>query len=179
VKRTHELKARGIDKILILDRGNVELGVPTGWSVKPDPEGLLKLKDSTDSYLLEVSYLQLPPLLPSAPPLEERLRLVLNDTPEAAGHSPIVVSERRGTRLAWAEYTYQCEDPDRGEQRQARGRWLLAANEIFQALLTYYYWADEADGAIAAWEKIVETLRLGTGIPLENPKDHWSLREEH
>ncbi len=178
MKRTHEIKARGIEKILILDRGNVELGVPRGWSVEPDSEGFLKLKDPTDSYLLEVSYLQLPPLLPSAPPVDERLRLVLKDTPEAAGHSPIVVSERPGMRLAWAEYTYHCEDTDRGEQRQARGRWLLAANEIFQALLTYYYWVDDADGAVAVWEKIVETLRLGTGIPLESPTDHWSLGEE-
>ena len=179
MKRAHEFRARGIEKILILDRGNVELGVPRGWSVEPEPEGFLKLKDPTDSCLLEVSYLQLPPLLPSAPPLEARLQLLLQGPPEAAGYSPIVVSERPGMRLAWAGYTYECDDTDRGEQRQARGRWLIAANGIFQALLTYYYWADDAEWAVAVWEKIVETLRFGTGIPLESPKDHWSLREEN
>ena len=178
MKRTHEFRARGLEKILILDRGNAELGVPRGWSVEPDPEGFMTLKDPTDSCRLEVSYLRLPPLLPSAPPVEERLRLVLNDTPEAAGHSPLVVSEREGMRLAWAEYTYECHDTDRGEQRKAQGRWLLAANEIFQALLTYYYWTDGTDWAVAVWGTTVETLRLGTGIPLESPKDHWSLREE-
>lgn len=177
MKRTDELKARGIEKILILDRGNVELGVPRGWSVQPDPEGFVTLKDSTDACRLEVSYLRLPPLLPSAPPVEERLRLVLKDTPEAAGHSAVVVSEREGMRVAWAEYAYGCHDAERGEHRQARGRWLLAANELFQALLTYYYWADDANWAVAVWAHIVETLRLGTGIPLESPKDHWSLRE--
>jgi hypothetical protein len=176
--RAQELRARGIEKILILDRGTVELGVPRGWSVEPDPEGFLKLKDPTDSCLLEVSYLRLPPLLPSAPRLDERLRLVLKDTPEAAGHSPVVVSEREEMSVAWAEYPYACHDPERGERRQARGRWLLAANEIFQALLTYYYWADDTDWAVAVWGDIVDTLRLGTGIPLESPKDHWSLREE-
>ena len=179
MKRADELRARGIEKILILDRGNVELGVPSGWSVEPDPGGFLKLKDPTDSCLLEVSYLRLPPLLPSAPSLDERLRLVLKDTPDAAGYSPVVASEREGTRLAWAEYAYECHDTDRGEQRQARGRWLLAANENFQALLTYYYWADDVGWAVAVWGKIVETLRLGTGIPLETPKDHWSLREDN
>ncbi len=178
MKRLHELRARGIEKILILDRGNVELGVPKGWSVEPDPDGFMKLKDPTDSCLLEVSYLRLPPLLPSAPPPDERLRLVLKDTPEAAGHSPVVVSEREGTRFAWAEYAYECDDPDSGEGRQARGRWLLAADGIFQALLTFYYWADDAAWAVAVWEHIVETLRFGTGISLESPKDHWSMREE-
>ncbi|MBI1893323.1 MAG: hypothetical protein HYS14_04350 [Candidatus Rokubacteria bacterium] len=88
MKRAHELKARGIEKILILDRGNVELGVPRGWSVEPVPEGFMRLKDPTDSCLLEVSYLRLPPLLPSAPPLEERLRLLLEDHPEVPGHTP-------------------------------------------------------------------------------------------
>ena len=179
MKRAHEFRAQGIEKVLILDRGNVELGVPSGWSVEPDPEGFLKLKDPTDSYLLEVSYLRLPPLLPSTPRLEERLRLILKDTPDAAGHSAVAVSEREGMRLAWAEYAYECADTDRGEQRQARGRWLLAANELFQALLTYYYWADDVVWAVAVWGKIVETLRVGNGIPLESPKDHWSLREEN
>ena len=177
MRRAHEFQARGLEKILILDRGNVELGVPRGWSVEPDPQGFLKLKDPTDSCLLEVSYLRVPPLAPSAPPLEERLRLVLKDTPEAAGHSPVVVSEREGMRIAWAEYAYECDDRERGERRQARGRWLLAANEIFQALLTYYYWADDTEWVVGVWGDIVDTLRLGTGIPLESPKDHWSLRE--
>lgn len=179
MKRAHEFRARGIEKILILDRGNVELGVPRGWSVEPDPDGFMKLKDPTDACLLEVSYLRLPPLLPSVPPLEERLRLVLKDTPEAVGHSPVALSEREGMRFAWVEYAYGCDDTIRGDQRQARGRWLLAANETFQALLTYYYWADDADWAVAVWGNIVETFRLGTGIPLESPKDHWFLREEN
>lgn len=177
MKRADKLKARGIEKILIVDRWNVELGVPRGWSVEPDPEGFMRLKDPTDSCLLDVSYLRLPPLLPSAPPLEERLRLLLEETPEVAGYSPIVVSDRPGLRVAWAEYAFECDDTDRGEHRLARGRWLLAANEMLQALLTYYYWADDADWAVPAWENIVETLGLGNGIPLESPKDHWSLRE--
>ncbi|MFQ5830449.1 MAG: hypothetical protein ACE5JD_15025 [Candidatus Methylomirabilia bacterium] len=178
MKRIQRLRARGIEKILILDRGNVELGVPKGWSVESDPEGFVKLKDPTESCMLELSYLRLPPPLPSIPPLRERLRLALEDTAEAAGYSPIVLSERPGIRLAWAEYVYDCDDTDRGERRKTRGRWLLAANDTFQALLTYCYWADDARWAAPVWEKIVETLELGNGIPLESPKDHWSLREE-
>ena len=53
---------------------------------------------------------------------------------------------------------------------------MIASNDLFQALLTYYYWADDTAWAVRAWEAIVETLRFGDGIPLETPKDHWSLR---
>jgi hypothetical protein len=28
------------------------------------------------------------------------------------------------------------------------------------------------------YQTIVETIHLGDGIPLETPKDHWSLRDE-
>lgn len=39
-----ELQARGIEKIFtIVDRRNVEPGVPRGWSVEPDPKGFRRL----------------------------------------------------------------------------------------------------------------------------------------
>jgi hypothetical protein len=30
---------------------------------------------------------------------------------------------------------------------------------------------------VPIWERIVETIDLGNGVPLETPKDHWSLRD--
>src|SRR5437867_2123624 len=47
------------EKIVILDRGNVELAIPRDWSVKLDPEGYMKVEDLTELCLLEVSYLRL------------------------------------------------------------------------------------------------------------------------
>ena len=55
------------ERILILDRGNVEFAYPHDWSFVPDPAGFAKLEDSRKDCLLEVSYLHLPPLLPGAP----------------------------------------------------------------------------------------------------------------
>jgi hypothetical protein len=42
--------------------------------------------------------------------------------------------------------------------------------------MTYCYWQDEAAWAVAAWERMVDTLRLGDGVPLESPRDHWAVR---
>jgi hypothetical protein len=29
---------------------------------------------------------------------------------------------------------------------------------------------------VAVWRRMVETLRLGDGVPLESPKDYWAVR---
>ena len=167
-------RTRRGEKIIILDRGNVEFGYPGDWTVIPDPDGHLKLVDPRDQARLEASYLRLPPLGPDAPSVEERLRYALAAEPEAG--PPIVTVERAGMQLAWAEYRYECDDTDRGERRRARGRCLVASNRRFQALLTYAYWDDDAGWAVPVWERVVETLRLGDGVPLESPKDHWAVR---
>ncbi len=164
------------EKVLILDRGNVELLFPGDWSFQPDPEGFAVLKDPGDAARLEVSYLALPALPPGTPPVEVRLQEVMAESPDAHGHGPVTAFVGAGARLAWAEYEYDSDDTSRGERRRARGRWLLGANEWFQVLMTYYYWVDDAPWAVSAWNRVVETLRLGDGVPLETPKDHWSLR---
>jgi len=63
------------------------------------------------------------------------------------------------------------------ERREARGRLLLAANPWFQAVFTFSYWTDDTAWAVPIWERIVETIELGDGVPLETPQDHWSLRD--
>ncbi len=159
------------EKILILDRGNVELAIPRDWTVKPDPEGFMKIQDPVPDFLLEISYLRLPALPPDAPDVAGRLRAVL---PQPA---PITAVDRGDLRLAWADYGYEADDTEKGRRRMARGRWLIADNGRFQVLATYYYWADEAARAIPPWERIVATIRLGFGEQLSDPREHWSLRD--
>lgn len=165
------------EKILILDRGNVEFAYPHDWSFSPDPAGFAKLEDPKKDCLLEVSYLHLPPLLPEAPDVASRLRHVLDESKEGRG-AGITSIDRGDLRLAWADYSFESADRERGGiQRAARGRWLLADNARFQVLMTYYYWVDDAGWAVPAWERIVATLRLGFGEQLADPRDHWSLRD--
>jgi hypothetical protein len=120
--------------------------------------------------------MRLPPLPPGAPTVEERLRYALAEVPEAGPLAPVVTEERAGMQLAWADYRYESDDTERGERRAAHGRWLVAANNLFQVLMTYYYWDDDAGWAVSTWSRMVDTLRLGDGVPLESPKDHWAVR---
>jgi hypothetical protein len=178
MSRRQAFLASGLERVVIVDRGNVEFALPHGWTAEPQRDGFMKCKDATDAVLLEVSYLRLSPLEPGQFPVGERLRLVMAEDAAAAQHSPIVTRRRGDVEIAWAEYVYECDDSERGERRPARGRWTLGSNQLFQVLLTYYYWADDTAWAVRAWEAIVETIRLGDGIPLETPKDHWSLRAD-
>ena len=38
-------------------------------------------------------------------------------------------------------------------------RLLLGSNGMFQILMTYYYWADDASWAVPIWARIFETIR--------------------
>ena len=178
MSRRKAFKARGLERVVIFDRGNVEFGLPRGWTAEPQTEGYMKCKDAADAVLLEVSYLRLPSLDPGEFPVAERLRLVMAEDANAANHAEIVTFRRGEAELAWADYPYECDDTERGERRAAHGRWLIASNDLFQALLTYYYWTDDTSWAVRTWETIIETLHLGNGVPLETPKDHWSMRAE-
>jgi hypothetical protein len=159
------------EKIIVLDRGNVEFSYPRDWTFTPDPAGFAKLIDPTDSARLEVSYLKLPPLPPGAPTVEERLRHALAAAPEAGPLTPMVTEERAGMRSPGPTTGTRATTPN-----AAPGRWLVAANRLFQVLMTYYYWDDDSGWAVAVWRRMVETLRLGDGVPLESPKDYWAVR---
>lgn len=163
------------EKILILDRGNAEFAFPGDWSVKPDKAGFIKLEDAAENCLLEVSYMRLPPLGPGAPDAAERVRAALGK--QHAG-TPIQSQDRGDLRFAWSDYAYASDDFEKGiMNRPARGRLLIAENGIHQALMTFYYWVDDAAWAVPIWGRIVATLRLGFGDQLENPQGHWSLKD--
>lgn len=178
MNRRETFKARGLERVVIFDRGNVEFALPRGWTAEPQTEGYMLCKDPTDSARLEVSYLRLPSFDPREFPVAERLQLAMAEGSQASKHAGIVTFRRRDTEFAWADYAYECDDTERGERRPAHGRWMIASNDPFQALLTYYYWTDDTSWAVPAWEAIIETIHLGNGVPLETPKDHWSMRNE-
>ncbi len=118
-----------------------------------------------------------PPLLPSAPSMVERVRLSLEGVADPSTCSPMVAFRRGRAEFAWTDYVFTSEDTERGERREAHGRLLLAANPWFQAIFTFSYWTDDTAWAVPIWERIVETIELGDGVPLETPRDHWSLRD--
>ena len=169
--------SRPSEKILILDRGVVELAFPREWTVKTNPSGYLELVDPTDSCKLEVSYLKVPSLGPDSPKVSDLLGQVLTGCTDVCSPEPIATQERGSLRLAWTTYTYEAPDAERGQTRKAFGRWMIGSNGTVFVLLTYYYWADDASWAVLAWERMAGTLRVEGKVTPASRKADWTLRD--
>jgi hypothetical protein len=166
------------EKILVIDRGDIELAYPGDWDVQFDPSGHVKLVDPADSCSLEVSNLRVGGRVGDVPPLETLLTQAISADPNT--HSTPVSQGSRGTmHYAWVETSYDCDDSSRGETRPARARYLAASNGCCHALLTFAYWVDDATWAVPIWARVLESLQLGDGVPLADPLHHWALRERH
>lgn len=161
--------------VLILDRGNVELVIPTGWLVLPQPAGSIKVTDPGDDASLEISYITVPGLA-APPPVREFLEQVLADTPDARERGAVQDDIRGPSHFAWCTYPFESMDTERDRRRHAFGRLLLASRGLFTALLTCYWWEDDDGWARPAVERACTTLSLGDGRRLESPAEHWSLR---
>lgn len=161
------------EKIVVLDRGNVEFLYPDDWSVSRNPDGHITLSDPTASCRLEVSYTKVPPEAANLP-LDGLLRRLLSHVPEAGSEFEIESSSESNVRFAWTDYSYPSTNKRTGNDVEAHGRWLVGSNELFQLLMTLYYWAEDAAWAVPIWTRIFETVQFGDGSQLESPEDHWS-----
>ena len=110
MSRRETFRTRGLERVVIFDRGNVEFGLPEGWTAEPQSDGYMMCKDLTDAVRLEASYLRLPSVDLREFPVAERLRLVLAGDADAARHTDIVTFRRGDTEFAWADYQYACVD---------------------------------------------------------------------
>jgi len=166
------------EKIVVIDRGNVEFLYPEQWSATRSKEGFITLSDPTESCRLEVSYTKVPPEAVGFP-VDRLLQKLLTQVPEAGTNPEIETRSESNRRFAWTDCGYPSTNKRTGDEAEARGRWLLGSNDLFQILMTYYYWADDASWAVPAWERIVDTLQFGDGSQLESPEDHWSRQRRN
>jgi hypothetical protein len=167
---------RDNEVILILNAGQASLAVPRDWEVEGKAEGLgyLNVKDPSDSCALQISCIAVPPLVKQAPPFEAMLRDVATNAHPSAALAPIHSRERGSMRLVWLDCSYPEMDTERDEMRTVHARMLFAARTMSGALLTSYYWDDDLDWAVPAWERMIETLRLNEPGSLARP--HPSTR---
>jgi hypothetical protein len=126
--------------------GAMEFVVPLGWIVTVEPEGHYRLSDPQDEMMISsMSYMRLPPLPPEAPNVIERLQFISEDSRFAEHALPIERMTRHDIELAWSEYRFDSKDTKRPEAapRPARGRWLVAANQWTQGLVTGVCWVED------------------------------------
>jgi hypothetical protein len=164
LKDTHGWKARPGCRIFVADKGAVRFDFPMHWIMEPTSD-CIQFHDRQppdDDCRLAVSYQRLPAIDWSGAPLADMLRQVIDDDPRGLTLTGDVVDVRRADlHLVWAEGNFI--DPQ--ELRAAVGRIAIGIGSNIQVLLTFDYWATDAERFAPVWDDVLQSLQVGTYIP--------------
>ena len=163
-KPDHNWQAPSDYKIFVAARGAVRFNVPSDWFFEPKENSFrfADQKPPDDDCSLEVSFNQLPPGDWNLFPLKSTLKKVIaEDSREVIETREIVTVKRQTARILWGEIKfidYQ-EEP-----REAFSRICIGLGSNVQCLITFDFWADQAEQLIPVWDEVMSSLTLGLYI---------------
>ena len=119
-------------------------------------------KPPNDDCCLEVSFNRLPPNDWSQFPLKSTLKKVLeDDSRNIIAKGEIVTVKRQTARIVWTEMKFI---DTQEEPREAFSRTCIGLGSNVQCLITFDYWADQAEQLIPVWDEAIRSLTLGLYI---------------
>ena len=151
-------------KIFVLDRGSVRLNVPQSWLLEPQEKSFkfMDKKPPDDDCCLEVSFNRLPPNDWNLFPLKSTLRKVVDqDTRDVIGKGEIITVKRQTARIVWTEIKFI---DTQAEPREAFSRICIGIGSNVQSLVTFDFWADQAEQLTPIWDEAMRSLTLGLYI---------------
>ncbi len=172
LKDNHNWQSEPGYKIFVADRGSVRFDVPQDWIFEPDKKSFKFFdgKPPDDNCRLEVSFNRLPPADWSLFPLKHSLQKVLdNESRDVIEKSEITSFKRQTARVVWAEIKFM----DSQENREAYSRICVGLSSNVQCLITFDYWADDAERMIPVWDHVLDTLVLG--LYIGDPRTGFAL----
>lgn len=165
LKDDHQWQSKEGYKIFVADRGAVRFDVPRDWVLEPD-ETSFKFFDKAppdEDACLEFSYNRLPPGADFKDfPLAAILKKVVKeDDRDVIETGEIVKLKRQTARIVWIELKFI----DRQDEPcEAYSRICIGLGSDIQALLTFDYWADQAELMQPIWDVVIDSLTLGLYI---------------
>lgn len=180
IKKTLELKPdHGWEgppgyKIFVADRGAVRFNVPRDWAFEPK-EKSFKFTDKEppdDDCCLEVSFNRLPSSRDwSLFPLKSVLRQAMEeDDRNIIERSEVISVKRQTARIVWMEIKFI---DTQAEPREAFSRTCVGIGSNIQCLITFDYWADQAEQLIPHWDEVIRSLTLG--LYIGDPRTGFAL----
>ena len=157
-------------RIFVADKGAIRFDFPQDWVVIPDSDSI-KFYDKQppdDDCVLAVSYMQLPPIDWEGLSLASLVEVANNgDERPIYDFGPIKEFRKGAMAIAWREMSFV--DPT--ANRETRSRLCIARERRIQALITFEFWADDAESSGHVWDTVLETLQLGDTIadPTKGP----------
>jgi hypothetical protein len=163
LKDNHRWQSKPGYKIFVADRGAVRFDVPQDWFFEPDTKSFrfLDREPPNDDCRLEVSFNRLPAADWSLFPLQHTLKKIVDDEERnVIERGEIITLKRQTARIVWTEIKFI----DEPEQREAFSRICIGLGSNVQCLITFDYWADDADRLTPVWDHVLESLVLGLYI---------------
>ncbi len=167
LKEDHRWQSKPGYKIFVADRGAVRFDVPHDWHFEPDVKSFkfLDHKPPDDDCRLEMSFNRLPEGDWSLFPLQHTLKKIVEDEKrDVIETGEIITLKRQTARIVWTEVKFI----DAGENREAFSRICIGLGSNVQCLITFDYWADQADRLTPVWDQVLDSLVLG--LYIRDPK---------
>jgi hypothetical protein len=150
--------------IVVIGRGAVRFDVPEDWIFEPD-ETSFKFFDGKppdDNCRLECSYNLLPEADWSQFPLKQTLeKIAEDDKRNVIARSEVFTFERQTAQVVWTELRFI---DTQEAAREAYSRICIGLGSNVQCLITFDYWADEAERMAPVWNVVLKSLTLGLYI---------------
>lgn len=173
--KRHRWKAKEGNQIFVANKGDVRFEFPGGWVFDRTSGGenkSVRLYDGhppNDNIRLEVSVINALHPLALGAPLAEMLNGSIGDIGESCRRSEAFAMKLPHHELALLELEYI----DPVEKRLAHSLFCLARAGGIHALISIDYWPEDSTVALAAWEDVLGSLRLGEYLehPFFGPKE--------
>ena len=172
LKEDHNWQSNPGYKIFVAGRGAVRFDVPQDWHFEPQ-EKSFSFHDApppNDDARLEVSYNQLPQGDWSLFPLQHTLKKVVEeDSRNVIDKSEIITIKRQTARIVWTELKFI----DSNEDREAFSRICIGLGSNVQCLITFEFWADQAEKMVPVWDEVMRSLVLG--LYIRDPRTGFAM----
>jgi len=164
INENHGWKSKPGYKIFVAGRGAVRFDVPRDWHFEPK-EKSFRFCDAPppdEDCCLEVSYNHLPEHDWNLFPLAHTLKKVVEaDSRNVIEKGEVITLKRQTARIVWTELKFI--DTQDGE-REAFSRICVGIGSRIQCLITFEYWADQAEKMTPVWDEVMNSLVLGLYI---------------
>jgi hypothetical protein len=164
LKPNHRWEAPEGYKIFVANRGAVRFNVPQEWVFEPQAKSFkfLDKEPPDDDCCLEVSFNPLPPNDWSQFPLKSTLKKVLeDDSRNVISRGKVFTVKRQTASIVWAELRFI---DTQTEAREAFSRTCIGLGSNIQCLITFDFWADQAQQLTPVWDEVMRSLTLGLYI---------------
>ena len=173
--KRHRWKAKEGNQIFVANKGDVRFEFPGGWVFDRTSGGTGKSvrfydgNPPNDNIRLEVSVIHVPDPRAFTAPLADVLNGSIGDIGENCRRTEAFAMKLPQHDLALMELEYI----DPVEKRPAHSVCCLARGAGIHALISLDYWPEDSAVALAAWEDVLGSLKLGEYLehPFFGPKE--------